>query len=139
MEKPNAVAHFRGKDRYNCAQAVLKAYASPAGLGEECLARFSKFGGGRAPGGECGALFAAKMLVRDHAAKQKIEEAFVCVAGSKKCREIRAGRKFTCKQCVQTAADVVYLQIYDGHTLQRLLECQLDGDHTLQNAPESAN
>ena len=123
MEKPDALAYFRGKHRYNCAQAVLKAYASPVGLGDSCLERFSRFGSGRAPEGECGALFAAKAILQDHAAKQKTEEEFVHAAGSKKCRDIRKSRKFTCEQCVQTAADAVFLRLDDGHVLQRPMEC----------------
>ena len=123
MEKPDALAYFRGKHRYNCAQAVLKAYASPIGLGDSCLDRFSRFGSGRAPEGECGALFAAKAILQDHSAKQKTEEEFVHAAGSKNCRDIRKSRRFTCEQCVQTAADAVFLRLDDGHVLQRPMEC----------------
>ena len=49
MEKPNALAYFRGEHGYNCAQAVLKAFIPVAGLDESCMDRFSQFGGGRAP------------------------------------------------------------------------------------------
>ena len=123
MEKPNALVHFRGARRYNCAQAVLKAYALPIGLGNSCLERFSRFGNGRAPEGECGALFAAKALLQEPAAKQKTEEEFVHATGSKKCRDIRTSRNFTCEQCVQTAADAVFLRLGGGHILQRPIEC----------------
>jgi hypothetical protein len=123
MEKPNALTYFRGEHRYNCAQGVLKAYASPIGLGDSCLHRFSRFGSGQAPEGECGALFAAKAILQDHTAKQKIEEEFVRAVGSSKCRDIRKGRRFTCEQCVQTAADAVFLRLDDGHVLQRPMEC----------------
>jgi len=123
MEKPNALKYFRGEHRYNCAQAVLKAYASSIGLGNTCLEQFSQLGSGRAPEGECGALFAAKAVLQDHDAKRKIEKEFVDAAGNKTCRDIRASRMFTCKQCVQTAADAVFLRIGDGHVLQRPIEC----------------
>lgn len=129
MEKPNALEFFRGEDRYNCAQAVLKAYASPINLGYSCLQRFSHFGGGRAPDGECGALFAAKAILQDHAAKREVEEEFVSIVGSKTCKEIRNGRNFTCSQCVQLAAEAVYLRIDDGHTLQRPTECVVREDN----------
>jgi hypothetical protein len=123
MEKPNALTYFRGEHRYNCAQAVLKAYASLAGLGDPCLERFSQFGGGRAPNGECGALFAAKAILQETAAKRKTEEEFIRAAGSNKCRAIRKAQTFTCAQCVQTAADAVFLRLDDGHILQRPIEC----------------
>jgi len=126
MEKPDALEHFRGKARYNCAQAVLKAYASPLGLGEGCIERFSQFGGGRAPEGQCGALFAAKALVHEPAAKQKIEAEFLLAAGSKTCREIRKRRGFTCEQCVQTASDLVFLRLDDGHVPRPPVECAMD-------------
>ena len=48
MEKPNALTYFRGEYGYNCAQAVLKAFAPSVGLDESCMDRFSQFGGGRA-------------------------------------------------------------------------------------------
>ena len=123
MEKPDALTHFRGERRYNCAQAVLKAYSPLIGLEGACLERFAHFGSGRAPGVECGALFAAKSVFQDVAAKQKIEEEFVRSAGSRICRDIRKGRKFTCEQCVQMAADAVFVRLGDGHALQRPTEC----------------
>lgn len=123
MKRPDALEHFRGKNRYNCAQAVLKAYAPMVGLGDACLERFSHFGSGQAPEGECGALFAAKAVFQDSAVKQEIENEFIRAAGSKKCRDIRKEKKFTCGQCVQTAADAVFLRLGDGHVLQRPTEC----------------
>lgn len=123
MEKPDALEHFRGRNRYNCAQAVLKAYAPSVGMEDACLEQFSHLGSGRAPEGECGALFAAKSVFQDVVAKQRIEEEFVRAAGSKKCRDIRKGRNFTCEQCVQTAADAVFVRLGDGHVLQRPSEC----------------
>ena len=122
MEKPDALAHFRGKQRYNCAQAVLKAFAPSVGLEDTCLEQFSHFGRGQAPEGECGALFAAKSVFQDLITKQEIEKEFVLAAGSRKCRDIRKGQKFTCEQCVQMAADAVFVRVGDGHILQRPTE-----------------
>lgn len=124
MEKPNARQFFHGKDRYNCAQAILKAYAPAVGADESCLLRFSQFGSGRAPGGECGALFAAKAIVADTRAKQEVQSAFVGVTGTTKCRDIRKGRRASCEQCVQTAADAVFAQMTQQNTaLQQPSEC----------------
>lgn len=123
MKRPDALEHFHGKSRYNCAQAVLKAYAPLVGLEDACLERFVHFGSGKAPEGECGALFAAKSVFQDHAVKQEIENDFIRAAGNKRCRDIRKAKTFTCRQCVQTAADAVFVRLGDGRVLQRPTEC----------------
>jgi hypothetical protein len=123
VEKPNALEFFRGEHRYNCAQAVLKAYAPAIGAGGACVDRFSQYGSGRAPGGECGALFAAKAIVEDPALRGEIERDFVELAGTTKCREIRQGRRVSCQQCVQAAADAVFRQAVRDCVLRRPPEC----------------
>jgi hypothetical protein len=123
MEKPDALAFFRGKHRYNCAQAILKAYAPKIGLGDSCLEKHSRLGNGLAPEGECGALFAAKSILQDPAAKKKTEEEFVRAAGSAKCREIRKIRIFTCNQCVLMASDAVFGLLSEGYILQLPTDC----------------
>jgi hypothetical protein len=124
MEKPDAAAYFRGEHGYNCAQAILKAFAPSAGFDQSCLDRFSRFGSGRAPGGECGALFAAKAILSDSFAKQEVEKAFVASAGSTKCRAIRKSRTLSCEQCVQTAAEAVFVQLPLRGPLQWPMECE---------------
>jgi hypothetical protein len=119
MAKPDAAAYFRGADGYNCAQAVLRAYANHIPVDQACLDRFSHFGGGKAPGGECGALFAAKAMLADPAARRRVEEAFAEVAGATQCRAIRKLRRVSCSQCVQTAADELFLQLCEGQSLCR--------------------
>ena len=119
MQKPNASAFFRGAEGYNCAQAVLAAYANLASLDQTCLARFAHYGSGRAPAGECGALFAAKALLTDPAAQRRVEEAFALASGATECRSIRKLRRASCAECVQTAADEVFLQWREGHSLCR--------------------
>jgi hypothetical protein len=123
MEKPDALAHFRGDAGYNCAQAVLKAFAPATGVDEPCLERFAKLGGGRAPGGECGALFAAKAILCDVAAKQEVEAEFVGIAKSAKCRDILSSRRVSCEQCVQTAADAVFGRLKADCSVQRPSTC----------------
>ena len=117
MQKPDAGAYYRGKQGYNCAQAVLKAFAPYADIDDACLTRYAGFGAGQAPGGECGALFAAKSLLGDPAARQRAEEAFLEVASSTKCRDIRARRTIACRRCVQTAVDAVFAELPAGGTL----------------------
>ncbi|NLX55495.1 MAG: hypothetical protein GXY58_10310 [Planctomycetaceae bacterium] len=123
MEKPDAVSQFRGPDRHNCAQAVLKAYACLTGVDCSCLERFTKLGGGRAPAGECGALYAAKAMLTDVAAQRTLHAAFVQAAGAAGCREIRRLGRLSCHQCVETAADEVFARLGDGQTLRKPAEC----------------
>ena len=124
MDKPDAVSFFRGHERNNCAQAVLKAYASVAGVEQRCVERFSRLGSGRAPEGECGALFAAKSMLADDSARQTLHDAFVRAAGSAACRQIRKLGQLSCKQCVETAADEVFAQLREGQVLQRPANCE---------------
>lgn len=123
MTKPDASAFFRGEEGYNCAQAVLAAYAEHAAVDQTCMERFARFGGGRAPNGECGALFAAKALLRDPSAQERIEGAFTLATGATQCRAIRKLRRASCAECVQTAADELFSQVREG----QLLCCPTEG------------
>ena len=80
---------------YNCAQAV----AIGAGR-EDLLTEFSACGGGRAPGGYCGALHAALCIApsEKHAA---IIAQFQSEAGALTCREIKGTTHYPCTKCVE--------------------------------------
>ena len=95
----NAVEIFSRTPRtVNCAQAVA------AGLGrEDLLPELASCGGGHAPGGRCGALHAALLIVPE-AARAEVAAEFRRQAGSELCREIRAAGGFPCRSCVETAA-----------------------------------
>lgn len=83
--------------RHNCAQAVANQwqnlFQSP-----DIVADYEPFVAGNAPGGLCGALYAATQAVPDHA--EEITEEFRSVAGACKCREIKGTTRFPCKECV---------------------------------------
>ncbi|OHE71571.1 MAG: hypothetical protein A2007_05475 [Verrucomicrobia bacterium GWC2_42_7] len=97
-----AELYHKPPERYNCAQCILKAFnQSP-----EKIAEFKAYGGGRAPGGLCGALFAAKSL-KDPIAQQHIEDRFIKEVGSALCKEIRSKNLTPCTQCVRIAANIV--------------------------------
>ena len=114
--------HGRG---YNCAQAVLCAYADLFGLNEtEALKIAEGFGSGMGGMGEtCGAVTAAFMLTglknssgsagdkttRPETYKQirDLANAFKAEAGSITCRELKGttGKPvYPCQKCVETAA-----------------------------------
>ena len=123
MMTHEALNHFRGRERYNCAQALFKTFAPGKGADPQCLEQFQRCGGGRAPGGECGALFAAKTMLRDKDARRELEQKFVEAAGSNQCRAIRKLKHLSCKQCVLTAADELSNQVARGVQLQAPPSC----------------
>ncbi len=105
-----ARAYFLGRDGYeksNCAQAVANTFVKELHLDGIDLGAFRNYGGGRAPNGECGALYAAKTVMEKTGRQDKVGELeayFGAQAGSLTCREIRASGKLSCAGCVETAA-----------------------------------
>ena len=109
MSVEKAKAHYSGKGghgKLNCAEAIAYAFRGTYPLADTVVAGMAACGTGRAPGGECGALFAAKAALRDtHADKVKAcSAAFAAQAGATRCKEIRALKKLPCLGCVETAA-----------------------------------
>ena len=106
--KQKALEHFRANGGgLNCAQAVLKAFEATHGVAAEMIEAFKKYGGGRAEGSLCGALYAAQTLVDDPELADEVAAKFAEIAGSVHCKEIRGAKVFTCSQCVETAAGLV--------------------------------
>ena len=88
---------------HNCAQAV----AAGCGADENLVKELSCCGGGKAPGGRCGALHGALLFVPPEKHDAVIRE-FVNAAGSESCREIKTGTPpFPCSECVCCAAELV--------------------------------
>ena len=96
-----AVEFFsRAPKTHNCAQSVA------AGCGREDLVESLKAcGGGKAPEGCCGALYAA-LLLSPEERHPALKEAFRNKVGSAVCKEIRAAGKTPCAKCVEIAADL---------------------------------
>ena len=83
---------------HNCAQATA------CGLGRDDLyATLAECGGGRAPEGRCGALYAA-MLIAGETRAEEIRQSFVAALGSDKCAELKRVLAVPCAKCVETAA-----------------------------------
>jgi hypothetical protein len=94
----------RPPERFNCAQAVAHAYRTVSG-DETCRPEdFKGLGGGHAPGGTCGALYAACQACPGQA--QALAAAFNARAGSTLCKELKASR-VPCETCVALAADLL--------------------------------
>ena len=104
--KKHALDSFRTPpERLNCAQAVLHGYQAVSGNRTLALRDFKSLGGGRAPGGLCGALHAACCVLPE--AKEFLEGEFVRRMGSAQCRELKASHAHACAVCVETAAELL--------------------------------
>ena len=99
--KNTALTYFKSVPRrHNCAQSVA------AGAGrEDLVSELAACGGGRAPEGLCGALYAVLRMAPagEHG---RIRKAFAAKAGAETCREIKTGSGFPCEQCVALAAEL---------------------------------
>ncbi|MBQ6351755.1 MAG: hypothetical protein IJJ28_00625, partial [Lentisphaeria bacterium] len=69
----------------------------------DLLPELAVCGGGRAPGGVCGALHAA-MLIAGPGRAEAVREAFVAELRSDKCAELKRVHNIPCARCVETAA-----------------------------------
>ena len=87
--------------RHNCAQSVAE------GTGHaELVPELASCGGGRAPGGTCGALHAA-LLILPEEKRAAAKEEFIRIVGASACREIKTQTGTPCRQCVATAAEIL--------------------------------
>ena len=102
MSKEKALGFFTAVPKlHNCAQAVA------AGAGREDLKdELAKCGGGKAPEGLCGALYAA-LLFAPANKHEEIKQKFVEKAGFLTCREIKTVSKFPCADCVALGAELL--------------------------------
>lgn len=99
--KNDASELFRQVPRaFNCAQAVAAGCGRP-----ELAAELAACGGGRAPGGRCGALHAA-LLLSPPEARERIRAAFAKQLGSELCRELKSVHHVPCERCVELAAEL---------------------------------
>jgi hypothetical protein len=105
MDSIKASDFFHKEDNLNCAQAVLKFCESHESVSPEVISEFKVFGGGRAPEGACGALYAVKFMFGNSKKTAKLEKDFIVAAGSTICCEIRQSGKLSCSACVDLAGN----------------------------------
>ncbi|MFH1440879.1 MAG: C-GCAxxG-C-C family (seleno)protein [Candidatus Omnitrophota bacterium] len=98
---------FYAAGGYNCAQAILKAFQSYNKLTDSDISKYHSASAGRAEGGLCGALYAAKLQLDTKEKKSQLEESFKNIAGHLTCRDIKINKTLTCSQCVETAAKLL--------------------------------
>ena len=112
LSTQHAKDHYLGKNghqRLNCAQSILAAFKAHFQVGDQEIEKFLAHGGGNAPGGVCGAYFAAKSLIKKHHPDKltEFENFFLAQAGSLKCRDIRQLKKLSCLGCIEKSAEFV--------------------------------
>jgi hypothetical protein len=104
--KNHALSVFRkDPERLNCAQSVLHAWREVTGDNSLALDKLKPFGGGRAPDGLCGALYAACLVVPERA--EALKKNFAARLGSNYCKELRAAKVHPCESCVAHAAELL--------------------------------
>ncbi len=85
---------------HNCAQSVA------AGCGHEDLVeKLDKCGGGRAPEGLCGALYAALLLLPE-SKREAAKAEFIRQVGAAECKVIKTQSGTPCSRCVAIAASL---------------------------------
>lgn len=109
MSKQKAKNHYlgiEGHTKLNCGQAIVSAFRDKFPVPEDIANAFSGFGGGKAPGGLCAALYAAHVLLEKNMPDKSEDclRSFSSCAGALRCGEIRKLRKLTCVGCVEEAA-----------------------------------
>jgi hypothetical protein len=92
-------------ERLNCAQSVVHAWREVSGDAAIALADFKSLGGGRAPGGLCGALHAACVIAPERA--ESMKQHFAARLGSLYCKELRAAKVHPCESCVAQATELL--------------------------------
>ena len=98
---------YHGAEKYNCAQAVFRAFRDKYNLTDDFIELQKKQGSGRADGGLCGALYAVHLLIRDNNKIEAADKIFIEKAGSAICKEIRNLKLLKCHGCVDLAADIL--------------------------------
>ena len=84
---------------HNCAQAVANKYKDLY-KESDIVSSYAPYVGGRAPGGLCGALYAAKEAVPEYAVE--IEKEFIVICGASTCKKIKMETGTSCQVCVDT-------------------------------------
>lgn len=103
-----ALKHFHAPpENMNCVQSVMKSAQEEAGITDQEIADARSLGRGKAEGGCCGALFAAKQILGSTVNPSEIEERFSKVTGGTRCRHLRELNKVPCTVCVSAAAELV--------------------------------
>lgn len=114
----NSYLGKEGSKKVNCAQAIICAFKEKFGFTEEEIEAYKVYGGGKAPEGLCGALYASKQILAKYINKEKaieLEQFFMDQAGAMKCHEVRSGKKLSCLECVEKSAEYIEKVLSQGN------------------------
>ncbi|OGC24213.1 hypothetical protein A2310_06680 [candidate division WOR-1 bacterium RIFOXYB2_FULL_37_13] len=111
MSVQKAKDNYLGKNkrRLNCAQSILDSFREKFNIDEATFNKFSRFGGGGAPNGVCGAYYAAKYILEktDPEKSKELDVFFIEAAKSLNCKEIRGLKTLSCLGCVEKASQFI--------------------------------
>jgi len=96
-------------ENLNCAQSVLKGFQKEFNISEAEIENFRAWGGGRAEGGICGAVFAADRIL-SQIGKESVAEEFRIKAGGLLCTELK-DKSFSCSEYVLMADELLAKRI----------------------------
>jgi hypothetical protein len=97
--------HLYFRKPFNCAQTIIKIIEDHYDIPSKNMEIFIKYGGGNAPEGTCGALYALRQYLPIQDYKQ-VRKSFKDHIGSEKCKDIRKAQKFSCQECIKKAIDL---------------------------------
>ena len=103
----NTAREYHKERRGNCAQSVAFAWGSKYTGGRGVEESFAGYGGGRAPGGLCGAVYASCELAGLRAAEAIKRDFAEKSGGHLTCKAIRAAKIMPCSECVAVAAELL--------------------------------
>jgi hypothetical protein len=107
MSVEKAKNNFLGKNnkRLNCYQAIIDAFQDKFKIPEQEINDGKIFGGGRAPDGFCGALYAVKVILeKNNGDITELMTDFMINDGGYRCADIRSARQTSCVECIEKAA-----------------------------------
>lgn len=94
---------------WNCAQAIHKSMQTYTGLSDEAIElSYRAMGGGRAPRGLCGAIYAVRSIVgEDTPLAEELTLEFAHRVGGLTCQEIKGKEGHPCSWLVEQAENLI--------------------------------
>lgn len=108
--RPKRAAEFfhLAPANWNCAQSIHKALQPLTGFSDqEIEALYRTYGGGRAPGGLCGAIYAVRTLLKSEEQAERATQTFSAEAGGLTCAQLRGRCGRSCQELVSLAEDIL--------------------------------
>lgn len=98
--------------KFNCAQAIAYKWATSTEEAQIRAIEFQKYGGGKAPEGACGALYAGlERLANNSETQELLKKRFLSSAASLACRDIRKTNQLACKGCVELVDEFLEVEL----------------------------